>query len=62
MSPANRKQLNLRIPTDLHDRTVAAAAERDLSVNWLITRAIEEFLDRLLPASEVELTRDGPAV
>jgi len=37
---------------------IAAAEERDVSVNWLMTKALEDFLPRLLPASEFRLTRD----
>lgn len=35
----------LRLPVDLHGRLKAEADGRDVSVNWLITRAIERYLD-----------------
>jgi predicted HicB family RNase H-like nuclease len=47
----------LRFPADLHERLRAAAEERDLSVNYLVVKAVEEFLDRLIPADELRLTR-----
>jgi hypothetical protein len=36
----------------------AAAEERGLSANFLVVRAVDEFLDRLLPPDEIKLTRD----
>lgn len=53
----NRTGTGVRFPDDLHARLVAAAAERDLSVNWLVCRAVEQFLDRLLPLDQIVLTR-----
>lgn len=46
-----------RIPKELHGRLQEAAAERDLSANFLAVKAIEEFLDNLVPAEELRLTR-----
>lgn len=37
----------IRLEPDLHARLHAAAIERDVSANWLITRAIEQLLDRI---------------
>ena len=31
----------------------------DVSVNWLVNRAVEQFLPRLIPADEIQWTRDG---
>lgn len=47
----------IRLAPDLHRRLTVAARERDLAVNHLVTRAIEEFLERLIPAEELRLTR-----
>ena len=47
----------VRLPAPLHGRLQEAAAERDLAANYLITRAIEEYLDRLTPLEELNLTR-----
>lgn len=48
----------VRIKEELHDRLLVAAEERDLPMNWLINKAIEEYLDRLLPLNEIKWTRD----
>ena len=50
--------LHVRVPEELRAAVIAAAEERDVSVNWLMTKALEDFLPRLLPASEFRLTRD----
>ena len=47
----------VRVPERLHSQLAHAAEERDLSVNYLVVRAIEEFMDRLIPAEELKLTR-----
>ena len=39
----------IRLPTSLRDELLAAAAERDVSVNYLVTRAVTEYLS-CLPA------------
>ena len=54
---APRISTNIRLSYELHERLMAEAAERDLSANYLICRAIEEFLDRLIPVDEWKLTR-----
>lgn len=48
----------LRLPTELYDQLVQAAEDRDLSINFLVVRAVEEFLKRLVPAEEMRWTRD----
>lgn len=55
-----RSGTTIRFAPDLHDRLVAAARERDLSANFLANRAVEEFLDRLIPVDELRFTRDTP--
>ena len=47
----------IRFPDELHDQLVEAADERDLSVNYLVVKAVQEFLPRLIPAEELTLTR-----
>lgn len=47
----------IRFPTDLLEQLREAAADRDLSVNYLVVRAVEDFLRRLIPAEEFRLTR-----
>lgn len=55
---AARKNIGLRLPPDVHSSLQEAAEERGLSINWLVTRAVREFLDRLIPADEFKMTRD----
>lgn len=47
----------IRFRPELHERLVAESESRDLSINWLVNRAVEEFLDRLLPAEEIRWTK-----
>lgn len=54
-----RTSTAIRLPADLHERLVAAAEEREVSMNFLITQAVREFLDRLLPVEEIRWTT-GP--
>jgi predicted HicB family RNase H-like nuclease len=54
------KVLSLRIRGELRDQVVKAAEERGVNVNWLLTKAIEDFLPRLKPANEFRLTREDP--
>jgi predicted transcriptional regulator len=49
----------IRLPAELHDRLREAADERDLSINYLVVKAVEEFLERLIPADELRLTRSA---
>lgn len=53
----DRKNTSVRFPTDLHERLTAAAKERELSVNFIVVRAVEDFLDRLIPVEEIKWTR-----
>lgn len=48
----------IRFPDDLHEKLRVAAEERDRSINWVVVKAVEDFLDRLIPADELKLTRD----
>ena len=47
----------VQIPDERWDQLVEAARDHDVSANWLINKALMEFLDRLLPAKEVKWTR-----
>jgi predicted HicB family RNase H-like nuclease len=48
----------VRVPEGLHGRLAEAAAEREISVNFLVVKAVEDYLDRLIPADQLKLTRD----
>lgn len=52
-----RTSTAIRFRADLYERLVAAADERDVSINWLVNRAIEDFLPRLIPIDEMKWTR-----
>ena len=47
----------IRFPAELHEQLRVAAEERDLSINFLVVKAVEDFLPRLIPADELTLTR-----
>ncbi len=47
----------IRFPEQTHERLRQAAEERDLSINFLVVKAVEDFLDHLIPADEIRLTR-----
>lgn len=59
MSRASRTSTSIRFPPELHEKLAAAAEERDLSLNFLVVRAVDEFLDRLIPVDEIRWTRDA---
>lgn len=48
----------IRFSPELHQRLKAASEDHDRPINWLVERACEMFLDRLLPASEIVLVRE----
>lgn len=47
----------LRLPPELKDALRQAAEDRDVSMNWLALRLIDDGLKRLVPVSELRLTR-----
>lgn len=53
-----RANTAVRFDKDLHARLVAEATARDLSVNWLVNKAVAYYLDRLIPVDEMKWTRD----
>lgn len=57
--PDRHKRIStgVRFSSELHDRLIEAAKERGLSASFLVNRAVEDFLDRLLPADEIQWTR-----
>jgi predicted transcriptional regulator len=42
----------VRLPESVHRRLHEAAADRDVSANLLVTRAITDYLDRLPPVDD----------
>lgn len=49
-------RLNLRLPEELHERLKTEADARLVSPNYLVNRAVADFLDRLIPIENVQLT------
>jgi predicted DNA-binding protein len=47
----------IRFPEELHERLRAAADSYGLPLNFLVVKAMEEFLDRMIPPSEFRLTK-----
>jgi predicted HicB family RNase H-like nuclease len=37
----------IRFPRELHARVVAEADHRDVSMNWIVNRAVESYVDRI---------------
>ena len=52
-----RISVPVRMPVELHARLRDAAAERDVSANYLANKAVASFLARLIPPDEIEWTR-----
>lgn len=57
MAMQDRSATAIRFPTDLHDQLRAASETHGLPVNYLVVKAVEEFLENLLPPQELRLTR-----
>lgn len=47
----------VRLPQSLHRRLQVAASDRDVSANLLITKAVDEYLDRLPSTDKVLATK-----
>jgi predicted DNA-binding protein len=51
----------VRLPKQLHERIQREADERQVSVNYIVERAIERYLERMVPVAELQLERDERA-
>lgn len=49
---SERRACTIRLDPEVMARLRAEADDRDVTVNWLITRAVEQLLDRLAPVPE----------
>jgi hypothetical protein len=47
------RNLNARLPVDVHDRLLQAAKERDVSMSKITERAVVKYLESLRPIEEV---------
>lgn len=50
----------VRLRRDLYEKLRNAADERGVKVSWMLNRAVDDFMDRLLPAEEFSPTRRDP--
>ncbi len=57
MAPKSRTTTAIRFPNDVLDRLRKAAQERDVSVNFLVVKSVEESLDRLLSPEDFRITK-----
>jgi hypothetical protein len=57
--PEPRVATAVRIPVSLRDQLRAAAAERDVSANLLVTRALADYLERLPPPAPTTTSTGG---
>lgn len=48
----------IRFPEELHERLRQAAESYGLPLNFLVVKAMEDFLDRMIPPNEFRLTRN----
>lgn len=60
MSVEGRKFVSrsIRLDPELARQVAIAAAERVVSVNWLLERLITEGMERLAPVDEFRITHD----
>jgi hypothetical protein len=50
----------IRLPTSLHEELQSVASERDVSVNFLVTRAVSTFLAQLQPPGQEMERKSSP--
>lgn len=55
ISDERRIATAVRLPESLHRRLQLAASDRDVSANLLITKAVDDYLERL-PSADMALT------
>lgn len=54
---AARTATAIRFPEELHERLRAAAEGYGLPLNYLVVKVMEEFLEDMIPPSELRFTR-----
>jgi predicted HicB family RNase H-like nuclease len=59
MAAKPRTTTAIRFPEEVHEELRKAAEDFDLSINFLVVKAVEDFLSRLVPPEEFRLTRVG---
>jgi len=58
VSDERRIATAVRLPESIHRRLKVAASDRDVSANLLMTRAVDEYLNRL-PSADEALPNEG---
>lgn len=58
---ADRTTTAIRFAPELHAELERAAIERDVSMNFLVNKAVAEFVKRLIPVDEMVWTREPHA-
>jgi predicted HicB family RNase H-like nuclease len=53
----NRTATAIRFPDQLHEQLRETAEQYDFSINYLVVKAVEDFLPRMVPVEELKLTR-----
>lgn len=63
MDRTERVSTAIRLPKELHESLRRHASERDVSVNFLVTRAVYHYLDQLPPADPLaeDASQEGAA-
>ena len=54
----NRSATAIRFPEELHEQLREKADEYEFSINYLVVKAVEDFLPRMIPAKDLKLTHD----
>jgi len=54
----NRSATAIRFPEELHEQLREKADEYEFSINYLVVKAVEDFLPRMIPAKDLRLTRE----
>ena len=57
----SRMTTAIRFPEELHERLRQAADAFGLPINFIVVKAMEEFLDRMIDPAEFRLTKDRSA-
>lgn len=57
MAIQERSATAIRFPSEMHERLREASERHGLPVNYLVVKAVEEFLENLLAPAELRLTR-----
>lgn len=53
-----RVSVGIRLPKSMHETLQHEAEARGVSMNWLVNKALEWWLPRLIPINEVPLIRE----